>query len=196
MKVLGLSGSVTLSSKTWISVKQAIEAAKEALPGAETEIVHLGEYDTVLCDGRDPSLYEGDTKALIDLIVEADALIIGTPVYRASLTGALKNVFDIIPNDSLRGKAIGFIASGGSYHHYLVIDHQLNPLANYFRAHVIPGGVYVHNGHFSEGELVDEDVKSRLYQLGKATVQLTGNLQNKDFEIQQPSIPRRRLHQT
>ncbi|UOR10460.1 NADPH-dependent FMN reductase [Halobacillus amylolyticus] len=196
MKVLGLSGSVTLSSKTWLSVKRAVEAAKSADPKVVTELVHLGEYDTVLCDGREPSLYEGDTKALIDLIVEADALIIGTPVYRASLTGALKNVFDLIPNDSLRGKAIGFIATGGSFHHYLVIDHQLNPLANYFRAHVVPGGVYVHNGHFDEGKLLDQDVLNRLDQLGSAAVQLTSQLDKRNIEIQQPSIPRQKLNQS
>ncbi|MCA0972524.1 NAD(P)H-dependent oxidoreductase [Halobacillus litoralis] len=190
MKLLGLSGSVTVSSKTWSAIHLAVEAAGQSAPQWETEVVHLGDYDTVLCDGRNPSDYVGETKELIDKVEEADALIIGTPVYRASLTGALKNLFDLIPNDSLKGKAIGFIATGGSYHHYLVIDHQLVPLAHYFRAHVVPGGVYAHNEHFSNKKLTAPDVRERLIKLGESVVELSSRLEHRPLETSQPSISR------
>ncbi|SDJ68668.1 NADPH-dependent FMN reductase [Salimicrobium halophilum] len=194
MKILGITGSVSKSSKTLLSVQEALDAAKQSDSSTETEILHLGDYETVLCDGRDPASYTGDTREVIDKIEEADAYIIGTPVYRGSLTGALKNVFDLIPNDCLRGKAIGFVATGGTYHHYLVIDHHLHPLAHYFRAHVIPGGVYVHNGHFEQHQLVDEEIRTRLHDLGEATVRLSTHL-NKDFSTAPPAIPRKSLQE-
>lgn len=194
MKILGISGSVSKSSKTLLSVQEALDAAKQSDPSAETELIHLGDYETVLCDGRDPASYTGDTRKVIDKIEEADAYIIGTPVYRGSLTGALKNVFDLIPNDSLRGKAIGFVATGGTYHHYLIIDHHLHPLAHYFRAHVIPGGVYVHNDHFEQQQLVDEEIRTRLQDLGDATVGLSTHL-NRKLSTAPPSIPRKSLQE-
>lgn len=194
MKLLGISGSVSPSSKTLLSVKEALRAAETADEFTETEFLHLGDYETTLCDGRDPSRYTGDTKTVIDKITEADAYIIGTPVYRGSLTGALKNVFDLIPNDALRGKAIGFIATGGTYHHYLVIDHHLHPLAHYFRAHVIPGGVYVHNGHFEHKQLIDEEIRSRLHELGGATSRLS-HLLNEELSTEFQEIPRKSLQE-
>ncbi|WP_257009757.1 NADPH-dependent FMN reductase [Evansella halocellulosilytica] len=114
MKLVGLCGSLTKNSKTLLAVKKAVNDAKQFDSSIESENIHLHNYKLDFCDGRDPSDYEGDTHTVIEKIVEADAYIIGTPVYRESLTGALKNVFDLIPNDSFRGKVIGFIASGGS----------------------------------------------------------------------------------
>ncbi|UOQ91661.1 hypothetical protein MUO14_13990 [Halobacillus shinanisalinarum] len=56
--------------------------------------------------------------------------------------------------------------------------------------------MYVHNGHFGEGKLVDQDVQERLDQLGNATVQLTSQLYRRNVAIQQPSIPRQKLNQS
>src|SRR5690606_37860913 len=125
-------------------------------------------------------------------IIEADAYIIGTPVYRGSMTGALKNLFDLIPNDSLKGKVIGFIATGGTYHHYLAIEHQLNPIASYFRAHLVPGGVYAHNDHYENGLIVDDDILRRLKELGQSAVSLQKKLQGENIGTNFPVIPRRK----
>jgi MsuE subfamily FMN reductase len=188
MKLLGISGSLS-GGKTLKAVKQAVEFA-ELHANIETEIINLRDYDLQFCDGRVPWSYVGDTKILIDKIIKADAYIVGTPIYRGSLTGALKNVFDLIPNDALRGKIIGFIATGGTYHHYLAIEHQLNPLANYFRAHVVPGGVYAHNDHFENGEITDGDIVSRLKTLGTSVVDLHQRIGIGGTHLEQPDIPR------
>ena len=52
-------------------------------------------------DGRDFRDYEGDTKRVAEVIMAADALIIGTPVFHASIPATLKNVFDLLPQNAL-----------------------------------------------------------------------------------------------
>ncbi len=193
MKLVALSGSRSERSKTLLVVNKAIDYAKDYDPQIETEIIHLGDYDIQYCDGRDPSLSQGDTKKVIDLIVNADAFIVGTPIYRGSMTGALKNVFDIIPNDSLRGKVIGFIATGGSPHHFLAIEHQLKPLAGYFHAYALPSAVYAHNDHFSASTLVDTEIMNRLNELGKSIVDFYNKGMDRSVRLGLPDIPRKQL---
>lgn len=193
MKLLGLSGSLTPRSKTLIAVEKAVEFAKIHSPYIETETTSLRDWDLQFCDGRDPSLYQGDTKKLIQMIEEADALIIGAPIYRGSYPGALKNVFDIIPNDALKGKVVGLIATGGTYHHFLAIEHELKPLLGFFRTHIVPGAVYAHNDHYSDKRLVNPDVIDRLRSLGEDVVELQNRIGKEFVGAGGPSIPRKAL---
>jgi FMN reductase len=76
-------------------------------------------------------------------VTGADALIAVTPVFAASYAGLFKSFFDVLDPDSLDGKPAIVAATGGSARHSLVIDHALRPLLSYFRAVVMPTGVFV-----------------------------------------------------
>jgi FMN reductase len=152
MKLIGISGSLSRNSKTELTVRTALNSAESARSDIETELIAISEYNLVFCDGRNPDSYEGDSRTVIDKISNADAIIVGSPIYRGTYTGALKNLFDLIPNDALRGKAVGIIATGGSNHHFLAIEHQFKPIFGFFNAYVVPAGVYANNSHFSDGE--------------------------------------------
>ncbi|MCP8615930.1 NADPH-dependent FMN reductase [Salirhabdus salicampi] len=213
MKLLGISGSLSDRSKTFLAVEKAIQFAEEQFfetkqaikeklntdkydQTIETEIVNLKDYDLQFCDGRNPLDYEGDTKKLIKKIIEADAFIVGSPVYRGSMSGALKNVFDLIPNNCLEGKVIGFIATGGTYHHFLAIEHQLHPLAGYFSAHVVPGGVYAHNEHYDNQGLISDEILERLRVLSYSVIDLHHRLYDSHTIAKKPYIPRKSLSAT
>lgn len=161
MKLLGISGTIT-GSKTLIVVEEVLAQMKRSYPEVEVELLDLKKYDVQFCDGRDPSTYTGDTKKVIDLVSTADFYVIGTPIFQGSITGALKNVFDLVPVSSLRNKVMGFIATGGTYQHFLVIENQLKPIAGYFRAFVAPSYVYAHNDHFQSNRIADEEVRERI----------------------------------
>ncbi|MCM3726315.1 NAD(P)H-dependent oxidoreductase [Neobacillus cucumis] len=170
MKLLGISGTIT-GSKTKIVVEKVLEEVKKNHPEVEVELLDLKQFDIQFCDGRNPSTYTGDTRKVIDLVSSADFYIIGTPIFQGSITGALKNLFDLIPPKDFRNKVMGFVANGGTYQHYLVIENQLKPIASYFRAYVAPGFVYAHNDHFnSQNELVDQEVLERILALSEEVV--------------------------
>ncbi|KAA9022001.1 NADPH-dependent FMN reductase [Niallia endozanthoxylica] len=176
MKLLGISGTIT-GSKTKVVVQKVLEEVQKNHPEIEVELLDLKEYDVQFCDGRDPSTYTGDTKKVIDRVKEADFYVIGTPIFQGSITGALKNLFDLVPPQDFRHKVMGFAATGGTYQHYLVIENQLKPIAGYFRAYVAPGYVYAHNDHFSAtNEIIDEDVLGRIASLSEEVVSMQKGL--------------------
>ena len=173
---MGISGTIT-GSKTRIVVAKVLEEVKRYHPEVDIELLDMKNYDVQFCDGRDPSTYTGDTKKVIDIVSLADFYIIGTPIFQGSITGVLKNLFDLVPPQALRNKVMGFVASGGTYQHYLVIENQLKPIACYFRAFVSPNYVYVHNDHFSpQNELIDQEVLDRIRKLAKEVVYMQMSL--------------------
>ncbi len=170
MKLLGISGTIT-GSKPRIIVSKVLEEVNKHYPEVEVELLDLKDYDVQFCDGRDPSTYAGDTKKVIDKIASADFYLIGTPIFNGSFTGSLKNIFDLVPVSVFRNKVMGFIATGGTFQHYLVIENQLKPIAGYLRAYVTPSYVYANDSHFNEKkEIVDQDVLDRMVNLAKDLV--------------------------
>ncbi|MGE6257418.1 NADPH-dependent FMN reductase [Heyndrickxia sporothermodurans] len=178
MKLLGISGTIS-GIRTRLVVEKILHSAKEQFPEIEIELLDLQKYDVQFCDGRNPSDYTGDTKEVIEKVTEADFYIIVTPIYQASMTGALKNLFDLVPVSAFNGKVIGFAATGGTYQHYLVIENQLKPIAGFFRSFVAPNYVYVHNDHFnSNNEIIDSDVNKRIKALANQVVFMQKSLKN------------------
>jgi FAD reductase [NAD(P)H] len=170
MKVLGISGSIT-GSKTKVVVSKVLEEIQQNHADIEVELLDLKEYSVEFCDGRSPEQYSEDTRKVIELVSSADFYVIGTPIFQASLTGALKNVFDLIAPSVFRQKVIGFVATGGTYQHFLVIENQLKPIAGYFRAYTAPSYVYAHNDHFDQqNNICDEEVLNRIKNLAEEVV--------------------------
>lgn len=170
MKLLGISASLA-GSKTRIGVEQTLEAVRSSYPDIEVELLDMKDYEVQFCDGRNPSTYTGDTKKVIDIVSSADFFLIATPIYQASMSGVLKNLFDLVPVSVFKNKVIGFLANGGTYQHYLVIENQLKPIAGYFRAFAAPSYVYLHDSHFNEQkQIVDEEVLQRIDNLAHELV--------------------------
>ena len=193
MRVLGISGSLSPKSKTELAIRHALDYATEFERDLETGLLALSGVDLVFCDGRNPDDYTGDTRAVLDKIISADAIIAGSPIYRGTFSGAFKNLFDLIPNDALKGKAVGIVATGGSAHHYLAIEHQFKPLFGYFNTFLVPAGVYASNQHFKDGALVDTDIKRRLRDLAEETVRLSSRLNQTYKGPNRPEIKREAL---
>lgn len=187
MKLLGVSGG--MSQHTIVAVEKALEFAYQYDDSINIETLNIGEYDIQYCDGRDPTKYDGDAKLIIEKFKDADALIIGTPMYRGSYTGMLKNVFDILPNDALMGKPVGLIATGGSDHHYLALEQELRPLLIFFYAFVIPGTVYINNKQVTNEPFTIRESLDHLNLLAKSVVNLTKYLPSDKTEVIGPLGP-------
>lgn len=172
IKILAINGSLTPPpSRTRALLDVALAGARAALPDTTTEVLELRDLQLDFCDGRVPAEYGADTRRALALVAAADAYLVATPVYRGAYTGALKNLFDLIPNDPrgddpLRGKAAGLIASGGSDHHFLVIEHQLRPLLGFFGAQTLARGVYAAPADFDERKAPRGRVVEQLERLG------------------------------
>jgi MsuE subfamily FMN reductase len=156
----------------------ALAGARAYDPSVATEVLELRDFALEFCDGRSPEHYNSDTQKALALVEEADAYLVATPVYRGSYTGALKNFFDLVPNnpkghDPLRGKVVGLLATGGSDHHYLVLEHQLRPLFGFFGAYIPARAIYASSKDFDAQKQAQGTVVDELTQLGQEVIILT-----------------------
>ena len=96
---------------------------------------------------------DGDVRRIVQTIIDAEALVIGSPTYKGSYTGLFKHVIDLLDPADLRGKPVILTATGGGDRHSLVVEHQLRPLFAFFEAFVAPTAIYTSGRDFIEGEL-------------------------------------------
>ena len=91
-------------------------------------------------------------RSAIASVVDADALVVVTPVFTAGYSGLFKSFFDVLDADSLAGKPVLLGATGGTERHSLVLDYQLRPLFGYLKADPVATGVYAASSDWGSGE--------------------------------------------
>lgn len=177
--ILGIVGSQSTPSKTKTAVEVAVKAATREYK-LSADVLHLANYNLDAADGRSLDEYSGDTSRALELIINSKAFVIGTPIYRGSCSGILKNLFDLIPRGKwqsdkapLEGRAVGLIATGATDHHFLAVSQELGPIASFFGSHQVGSGVYLNASQFNDTQIVDEEAIQRLKRLGKATAELS-----------------------
>lgn len=176
MKLLGISGTI-VGTKPAILVNEVLNKVRERDHQIDTELLDLKNYNMEFSNGRPFHQYNDDTQKIIRKVMDADFYLIGTPVFNGSIPAPLKNVFDLLPPATLRHKVMGFVAVGGTYQHYLMIENQLKPIAGYLRAFTTPSYVYAHNSHFNEkNEIIDDDLQTRINNLAEELILMQQNL--------------------
>ncbi|MEO7124571.1 MAG: CE1759 family FMN reductase [Nakamurella sp.] len=121
----------------------AVAAAAEPLGlRIDTRIVEVRDFAGDLAAASIGHAPSETLREMIAAVTTADALIAVTPVFAASYAGLFKSFFDVLDPDCLTGMPTVIGATGGSVRHSLVIDHALRPLLAYFRAAVVPTGVF------------------------------------------------------
>ncbi|WP_222842878.1 NADPH-dependent FMN reductase [Bowdeniella nasicola] len=163
----------TVGSTTRTAMNYAMDAIRAYDPDIEIQLIDLAELDVQFSDGRDYIEYRGDTRMVAEAIMGADAIIIGSPIFQASIPGSLKNVFDLLPVNALQDKVVGIIMTAGSAKHYLVAEHQLRPILTYMKAQVVQSYVFVEAKDIFRGEIVSDDVTLRIERLVEDTAVLT-----------------------
>lgn len=97
-----------------------------------------------------------EVAAAVATVEAADAVVFTSPVYRASMPGALKCLLDVLGVDALRNKPTGLVAMGGAPHHYLGVDGHLRDILAWFGALCAPTSIYLTGKSFDDGALGDE----------------------------------------
>lgn len=167
--IAAILGSVTPPGRLSSAVLGALLRAQVA--GHATTFLDLGALRLGFADGRPVAQLDDDTPRLIEVISAAEAVLLATPVYRGTLTGALKNALDLLPIEALHGKAVGVVAMGATLHHYLGAESHLRDILAWFGAFTLPTSVYLSSADFREGALTETasaTLDQLLRQLGAA----------------------------
>jgi len=83
-----------------------------------------------------------DIQAAIRKVLEAQVILVATPIYKAAYSGLLKSFLDLLPQDGLRDKTVLPLATGGSAAHLLALDYALKPVLSALGARDILDAVY------------------------------------------------------
>lgn len=180
VRLLVVLGSVTPPGRLRRALADAIARAEQN-EDADIELIDLAERELAFADGRGPDELHDDTAGVVASVIAADALLLATPVYRGSMTGALKNLFDQLPIPAFEGKVVALAAMGASDHHFLGADRHLRDVLSFFGALVLPVSVYLTGADFPasspDGEGVPgERAAQALDELIAATRSLSATL--------------------
>ena len=148
MLVVTLGGSPSQRSRSGV----LLDYAKRWLNQQGVEVV---SYQVRDFPAEDLLHARFDSPKIVDLLQQienADGLVIATPVYKASFSGALKTVLDLLPERALSHKVVLPIATGGSIAHMLAVDYALKPVLSALKAQEMLQGIFAEDSQIAYGE--------------------------------------------
>lgn len=123
-KITIISGSPSPGSRLNGLIQYMREQlSKKGHNTALIEVLDLPPEDLVYARFNSPAIL-----AAHELVEQADAVIIASPVYKASFTGVLKSYLDLLPHKALKGKVVLPLFIAGAQSHLLAIDYSLKPV--------------------------------------------------------------------
>lgn len=170
-RAVAVSGSLHEPSKT-TALLRALAEAVALRAGAETSLVELTSIGPALAGALRRDQLPAAVEATLREIEDADLLIVGTPVYRASFTGLFKHLFDFVDQYALVGKPVLLAATGGGEKHALILEHQLRPLFSFFQALTLPLGVYASDRDFDGFVISSPQLQQRIEQAAERALPL------------------------
>lgn len=148
--VLGVVAGPEPGGRTATAVAGVLTGAEKA--GATTSLLELSEA------GAD---------AVIAAFAGADAVVFGSPVYRATYSALLKDLLERTERGKwgestapLQGKVAATVLTGASGHHYLALGDLRDVLAGFFAVQVLSPGLYLdHGGYVDRTTLTDQSAE-------------------------------------
>lgn len=145
--IIGVAGGPEPGGRTATAVAAVLDGAAAA--GAKTELLELSELSVA---------------QVVAAIDAADAVVLGSPVYRATYSSLLKGLLENLERGRwgeqsapLQGKAAAVVLTGASGHHFLAVDSLRSVLAGFFAVQVLAPGLYLdHSGYLDRSTLTDD----------------------------------------
>ncbi|MFB9948400.1 FMN reductase [Rhizobium puerariae] len=160
-KLVGIAGSFSRPSKTHALVRAVADLAASEY-GLASAVYDLHDVGRSLGTAQWRKDLDAQALRIIDEIVAADAVVIGSPTYKGSYPGLFKHLIDLIDPHELRAKPILITATGGGDRHALMVEHQLRPLFGFFMAHTLPTAVYASDRDFTDYRVSSEPLSQRI----------------------------------
>jgi NAD(P)H-dependent FMN reductase len=164
--VVAICGSLRTESTTRVALREALDAAESA--GAETTLVDLREYDLPPRGGNRDA---GDAEQLRRVVGDADALLLGTPVYHGSFSSGLKTALDYCGFDEFENTTVGLLATAGGSFPTSALTH-LRSVSRTLNAWTLPIQVGIPDAGSAVGSegVTDPDIRERTRELGEQAV--------------------------
>ncbi|NHN43465.1 NAD(P)H-dependent oxidoreductase [Halorubellus sp. JP-L1] len=173
LSVVAVCGSLRDESYTRTALAYALDAAERA--GAATTLLDVGREDVPMYD---PDVDDQGVSELLATIEAADAVLLGSPVYHGTFTGALKNFHDHCGWDEYEDTVVGLVATAGGGSYASTLEHMRSTVRG-VHGHVVPEQVGIRSASskfdpdpeaIDDRAISDPDIEERLRDLGDAVV--------------------------
>lgn len=168
LRIVGLCGSLRAGSYTRVGLSLALEEARDA--GAETALIDLDDYDIPLFN--DDHDRPANVEEVAELLGDADAILLGTPMYHGSYSGVLKNTIDHMGFDEFEDKTVGLLVVSGGGFPLSALEH-LRTVCRSLNAWVLPWDAAIPRARtvIEDGHIADEQLANRVRVLGRRVVE-------------------------
>lgn len=138
LRVVALVGSPSRPSSTAAVVSQILNELPDSIGRT---LISLNDIPAeALLSGN---LNEPTLQAAIEAVEAADGIVIGTPIYKASLSGLMKSFIDTLPQYGMADKVVWPVGTGGSLAHALALDYGVRPILQSMGArHIIQSAFF------------------------------------------------------
>jgi FMN reductase len=140
LQVVGVVGGLEPGGRTATAVAGVLAGTAKA--GARTSLLELSRTPVA------------DVVAALDA---ADAVVFGSPVYRATYSALLKDLLERTERGKwgettapLQGTAAAVVLTGASGHHFLAANDLRGVLAGFFAVQVLSPGLYLDHGAYTD----------------------------------------------
>jgi FMN reductase len=190
MSILLLGGSPQLpSSSSRLLLHIGEQLALQGHSYAQLHVRDLPASALLLADYDDAAIARA-----VRAVADADAIVIATPIYKASYTGLLKAFLDLLPQDGLAGKLVLPLATGGGHAHTLALDYALRPVLHALGAKQVFTSIYANaqqlawheEGGLSLDAPIADRVQAGIEELSTGLFVLQGQLPPAPADIPHP----------
>ena len=173
VQVSGICGSLSEQNATRMALNVALRGASELR--ADTRLIELRDYELVFIGKVPEEDYPPDVFRLREEIKASNGIILGTPEYYGSLSGALKTMFDLMRPEEFEGKIVGLIGVAGGHTGAINSLNAMRTIGRNLHCWVLPQEVSIADSKkaFNEdGSVTDPAIEERLLDIGRKVVTL------------------------
>jgi FMN reductase len=172
--IVALSGSLSPRSRSTL----LLHRVADRLTGSGASVEHMSLRD-VAAEDLIAARYDCEgIKAITQRLQEARAVVVASPVYKASLGGALKSLLDLLPENTMAGKTVLPLMAGGGPGHLLALEYGLKPVFSVLGCRSILTGVYASEKQIQVAEdgtcTLDPTLAARLDDAADALLEIVG----------------------
>ncbi len=174
VRIAAVCGAMSRESRTRTALSVALEGASEF--EVETRLIELYDYDLVILGSVAPEDYPPDVSRFRQEVEGAHGILVATPEYYGSLTGALKNALDLIGADALRGKIVGLIGVAGGDTGAINSLNTMRIICRNLHCWALPQEVSIANSSSAistDGAIADPALQERLLEIGRNVARFT-----------------------
>jgi FMN reductase len=158
LRIVTLTGNPKPDSRTHSAVAAVAARLGELLPATL-----IADIDLSVWQGGPLSALPHSVAQAHEAVLQADVLVVGTPVYKASYTGLLKGFLDVLPPSTLRHTVAVPVTVSAAPAHRLLAEQALRPVLAELGASLPVPGLPLEEGRLDQlDDIVDDWVGRNL----------------------------------